>query len=355
MEVTRLSLDLQTYLDGNYQKVLTVHSAFPSAVNLVDQEGNLATLLVEKNLGAPAVASKNNIGPMGALVRMSPWELDGVCVGDGVLIEKGGLAFQGRDLFLSLEGASLWDPGAEIDGTVNDLYVQLALLDVIRDVIISETFGKGTFNKGPHNSESGSNGIGALINQFDFDDLEGWILPESGVSADVGVLNPYCQFIRETLGKLLEALIRKDFDGFIGLLPKFVGFGPGLTPATDDFLAGVMIAMYYDGATGGRGLEATRERLWRIYQGALGLTTLVSENMLRATALGQVSEAHRDLVRGLFFKSSEGIEKAAESVAKLAELVAKHGASSGVDFLFGFYCMNKIRVTQSVRETLTHD
>lgn len=353
MEVIRLSLDLKTYLDGNYQKVLTVHSAFPSAVNLVDQEGNLATLLVEANPGASGVVTKKNIGPMGALVRMSPWELDGVCAGDRVLVEKGGLAFQGRDLFLSLEGAALWDPGAWIDGTVNDLYVQLALLDVIRDVIINETV----------NHKSAAIGIGALISEFNFDDLE--------ISTDAGGLNPYCQFIRETLGKLLEALICKDFEGLIGLLPKFVGFGPGLTPATDDFLAGVMIAMYYDGATGGRGLEATgdrgleatgvkvfeatRERLWRIYQGALGLTTLVSENMLRATALGQVSEAHRDLVRGLFFKSSEGIEKAAESVSKLAESVAKHGASSGVDFLFGFYCMNKIRATQSVRETLTHD
>lgn len=328
MEVIRLSSDLKAYLDCSHQKVLTVYSVFPGAINLVDQENNLAALLEKKNMG-----------PMSAVVALFHGELEGVCPGDQVLIEAGGLKFMGRDLFLGLGGAALWEVGlglastweddVGLDGTVNDLAVQVEALRLIREVIIEE---------------EASVGIGALIRSFDLEHLEHlghldhWILPKAGS------LNVYCDFIMAPLMKLLEALICKDFELFLELLPTFIGFGPGLTPSTDDFLAGVMISLYYEDVVYGRDLDAKKKLLWRIYQESIGRTTLVSQNMLKHAALGCVSEDHQALVYGLFFRSSDSVER-------LAKTVAKHGASSGVDFLFGFYCMNKIRVAQGVKET----
>jgi len=316
MEATRVSKDLKTYMDRNLQQVMTVHSVFSSAINIIDQQGNMATLLFDAK----------TIGPMSAILNTSQREINSIHPEEKVLIVKNGLFFQRNNLYVSTQNAEIWDHTSQVQGKLNDLKVQQERLEVLRQVIVEETT---------------TIGIGGLIELYSFDDLDHWILTK------VNPINPYCDFIRETMTKLLEALIIENREEFLALLPKFIGFGPGLTPSTDDFLAGIMISLYYDAAISGLDLDGMKKHLELIYQKSLGRTTAISENMLKLTSLGYVSEDYRALVRGLFFKSDD-------SMQKLAQTVIKHGASSGTDFLFGFYCMNKIRVTKSVKEVLIH-
>lgn len=312
MEAMRVSKDLKLYLDCNLQEILTVHSIFSSAINLIDQQGNLVTLLLDTKV----------IGPMTALVNVSQRELSNIHPEDKVLIISNGLLFQRNNLFVSTQNAEMWDQGVQLQGKQNDLGIRREQLRIIRQVILDE---------------ESSIGIGALISQFDFEDLNNWKLQKSQFN------NPYCDFILDPLTGLLEAVIADDEDRFLGLLPKFIGFGPGLTPSTDDFLAGLMISIYYDTAVKDGNLDNKMYFLGLIYQMALGRTTVISENMLKLTALGYVSEDYRALIRGVFFESEEPIQK-------LVQRVMKHGASSGSDFMFGFYCMTAIRDSKSVKE-----
>lgn len=312
MEAIRVSKDLKTFMDRNSQQLMTVHSIFSSAINLIDQQGVLVTLLFESKV----------IGPMTAVISVSQRELGSIHPEDKVIIVKNGLLFQRNNLFLSTLSAEQWDQAAQLGGKQNDRRTQLEQLSIIRQVLLDE---------------ESSMGIGGLISLFDFENLNNWKLPKSQLN------NPYCDFILDPMTKILEALIDEDEKRFLGLLPKFIGFGPGLTPSTDDFLAGLMISKYYDTALHDGGLERIKRHLDLIFQAAHGRTTVISENMLKLCALGHVSEDYRALVRAVFFKSAEPMQK-------LAQMVIKHGATSGSDFLFGFYCMTMIIVAQSGKE-----
>lgn len=312
-----MSKDLKMYLDRNLQQIMTVHSVFTSAINVIDHQGNLVTLLFDMK----------SIGPMTAILSVSQREINSIQPEDKVLIVKNGLLFQRNNLFLSTHNVEIWDQGVQIHGKSNNLKTQQEQLNSLRQVIVGE---------------EASIGICGLIQLLDFSDLDNWILPKKEQ------YNPYCDFIFSPLTKLLEALIAGDHEKFLTLLPKFIGFGPGLTPSTDDFLAGIMMSLYYETAVNAGDLEVVKKHLGDIYRAAQGRTTIISENMLKLASCGYVSEDYRALVRGVFFKTDESMDK-------LAQTVIKHGASSGTDFLFGFYCMTQINVTKSVKEALKND
>lgn len=317
MEAIRVSKDLKTYLNRNLQQVLTVHSVFSSVINLIDLQGNLVSLLVDTKA----------IGPMTALLSVSQRELNSIHPEDKVLVVKNGLLFQRNNLFLSTQNAEQWDQGVQLQGKLNATKTLQEQLRILRQLILDE---------------DSSIGIGGLIRLYDFENLDHWKLPSTQQN------NPYCDFILDPLTKLLEAVIDEDEERFLALLPNFIGFGPGLTPSTDDFLAGLMISNYYDTAVKDGCLDSLKKHLAHIYQMSLGRTTAISENMLKLTALGYVSEDYRALIRAVFFKSDEPIHQ-------LVQTVMKHGASSGIDFLFGFYCMTAIRVSKSVKEAVDND
>ncbi len=99
------------------------------------------------------------------------------------------------------------------------------------------------------------------------------------------------------------------------------GWGPGLTPAGDDFLAGVMLAIqiHPQGKAMGE----------RIYAAAAPRTTRLSQAFLAAARDGLVDEAWQRLLAALESEDSGTLTAAAEAVLAF-------GASSGLDMLAGF-------------------
>jgi hypothetical protein len=98
------------------------------------------------------------------------------------------------------------------------------------------------------------------------------------------------------------------------------GLGPGLTPAGDDYLLGVMAALWLVGKG-----ELTQE----IARAASPRTTLLSGAFLRAAGSGSFAEGWRRLVEALL----QGKEQA---TAEACEKLSRWGATSGRDALAGF-------------------
>jgi hypothetical protein len=121
----------------------------------------------------------------------------------------------------------------------------------------------------------------------------------------------------EPAGRALELLRRGDLDGVVAAL---AGLGPGLTPAGDDALAGMLLVLR---ARNGPGAGPV---LWAAAGRAR--TTALSLALLRCAADGQaLAPAHR-----LLDAAARGDRAAALAAAGS---VAEVGATSGADFCYG--------------------
>ena len=121
----------------------------------------------------------------------------------------------------------------------------------------------------------------------------------------------------DPLGAFFDSLTLEE------AVTALAGWGPGLTPSGDDFLAGLMLSLW------AREGEAARPLCVRIAAAAAPRTTRLSGAFLRAAAEGLADERWHALLHTL----ATGPEAA---IARTAQAVLAFGASSGLDMLTGF-------------------
>lgn len=114
-----------------------------------------------------------------------------------------------------------------------------------------------------------------------------------------------------------------DADAVLAAAAALAGWGPGLTPSGDDFLAGLMLALW------AREGEAARPLCAQIVAAAAPRTTRLSGAFLRAAADGLADERWHALLYALAGASGPALEQAAQAVLAF-------GATSGLDMLAGF-------------------
>ena len=122
---------------------------------------------------------------------------------------------------------------------------------------------------------------------------------------------------------LLQALSDADPSAVRRAAAQLAGWGPGLTPSGDDFLAGMMLGLWLR-----RGADAAAACA-QIYAAAAPRTTRLSRAFLRAARDGLADERWHVLLRALTMDDAAGLERATHDVLAF-------GASSGLDMLAGF-------------------
>lgn len=129
------------------------------------------------------------------------------------------------------------------------------------------------------------------------------------------------------VARLGEALTRCDSaataEALAGAVAALAGWGPGLTPSGDDFLAGLMLALWAQQG------EAARPLCARIATAAAPRTTRLSGAFLRAAAAGLVDARWQRLLEALASGTLEAVDAATQAVLAF-------GASSGLEMLVGF-------------------
>lgn len=126
-----------------------------------------------------------------------------------------------------------------------------------------------------------------------------------------------------TLDRLGEGLFASDERLVRQGAEELAGLGGGLTPAGDDFLCGLMVALWY------RGLAAQTPVCNWLYSSAAPRTTRLSAAFLSCASVGALNQSWLDFVQWLPNFSAEHLS------GKLAPLLAV-GHSSGADMLAGF-------------------
>jgi hypothetical protein len=298
MEALRITNRLKRYFDTHLGTSVYVHSVFSGAFNLVDSDGVLIGVL----------SCSKDLSPMSMVVNKCYFDVDKIIQGHLIKLSEGSIKFIDSPLTISIKNPEIVDLSLQQKGHVDWLLVH-GKLNIMRDVII----------------ESGSmDGITELIKYISFKDTI------SCVRDQRDVVNEYSEFIQERLMEMLNDILNEDLTGIENMIPKIVGFGPGLTPATDDFLTGILIAQQYL-KNENMLLEISE---WMKY--FEGKTTKISENMISNATEGYVAESYKRLIEALY-------KEDAEDISLQVEKVIQTGSSSGSDFLFGVYCMAHIQ------------
>ena len=129
----------------------------------------------------------------------------------------------------------------------------------------------------------------------------------------------------EELLWLKEGLHKKDDNLITTAIAAIVGRGHGLTPAGDDFLAGMMLGSYLFG----KSIEQSRNFCEAILKICDTKTTTLSMAFLKAAAKGYADERWQSFFEALSQSDRMKLEK------ECLEVIS-YGASSGWDMLNGF-------------------
>ncbi len=291
--VLYLASDLRAFCLARPLGQLTVHSVFHRAVNLLSDQGQLITL----------ASRDREVMPMGMVADVA--DLDSWALSPGDLVN-----WDGRlSLVLPHQGGRLTLKEAQVrpvtlpagEGRAG---VPAPALDLIQDQLM----------------KAHSGGIAPLVR---------W-LPESDDLPDRPG-NVYCAFIGRDLVAFLKAFKAGDREAALEGAFGLIGFGPGLTPSCDDFLAGVLLSLY--------ACQGPSSFADLLAQEARDRTTLVSYHMLQHAAAGKANTGYLSLIRA----AQDGdLEALGEWTAKVLD----YGATSGADFLFGFYAAARIGALQ---------
>jgi hypothetical protein len=120
---------------------------------------------------------------------------------------------------------------------------------------------------------------------------------------------------------LFAGLADHDWDASRQGAAGLAGLGEGLTPAGDDFLVGVIYALWATGTAG--------EVIDNLVEAAVGRTTSLSAAWLQAAGRGEAAKPWHELMQAINENDAMAVERALQRIAAI-------GHSSGGDALAGF-------------------
>jgi hypothetical protein len=282
----------------------SVLSVFTGACNLVSDQGEVLAL----------VSQRVGNGPLNIVLEGDGFLARGLEVGLPVKGDRRGIrvgeALNNEPYRVSLAEAEVWEPRLKREGLTVDWPGLKASLAILHDHLIAQA---------PAESLA--------------------CLPVTGAAAGRSVESAYRRAARRAIEGLLAALQAGDRQGINAGAAALAGLGPGLTPAGDDFLLGLMAGLrMWPQFLAGKGLSV-EEACQAIYGAAAGRTNLLSMALLRSAKEGMFGEAWHELLAAL----RQG--KAAK-VRRARDRILGFGGTSGADALSGFLAvLNKVPST----------
>jgi hypothetical protein len=280
--------------EGWSGEVLAVH---PRSCYLLDEEGSIYAV-VQEDLGK---------GPLSLVIASSPFPqpFQHLAVGDTVKT-TGDVLLVSDSLDVGLAKAELWDPKPYVAfGGAEAMQQSLAALHQAATKFAPET------------------SLAVLLPYLAEDEL-----PRS--------LQKVTHFPRShaLMGGLADSLGDRNRRGLKVVTSSLAGLGPGLTPAGDDFLAGVLLALAEQ-----RQQDAELGEIADLLlETAAPRTHEISAAYLKTAHDGEAHERWHGLLGALAAGDTAAIGEAAHGVAQVGE-------TSGADMLAGFLtAMQAVRV-----------
>lgn len=273
-----------------------VHSVFKSTINILSDDGKFIPIVINNKPMSPhSIKLSENIDFRNFDIHM----------GSRVRFKKNSLNISNINIYY--KEPKLWNKSIRLVSS-KDTYDNLLLKS---DIISGFILGKG--NK---------DGIYNLM-QF--------ISKEQSPFKDITLEDQSQLFIKDRFISFIDAFQNHHLDSINSHSKKIIGFGPGLTPSMDDFISGLMISNIYISYFLGLSMEKAYKLNRKIINDIENRTTLVSEEMLNQSSLGEANEDIRNLMITIIGTDSS------EKLNDLLARVIDYGHSSGTDILCGIY------------------
>jgi hypothetical protein len=153
------------------------------------------------------------------------------------------------------------------------------------------------------------------------------------------VANHYKDFIIDSVRKLTRGIKYNDYKMITEASKRLIGLGPGLTPAADDFLLGILASLYYIGYYFGNHLENLKKIAGFIIYDLPGRTTFISEIMLRNGMKARFSEPIRNLMFAVIHNTS-----VQDKCINLLNIGGTSGSDCAAGIVFGGVLMSKVKI-----------
>ena len=273
----------------------TVHGVFDGAINILFS-GGLVSLVPEVVQRGPInVTLRLPVGPP----RMSSF---GVKAGDKVRVQ--GFTLELGDRYLITFGsARIYSPKHKFTlPMLTDNEIE-ANLEVMRKTAL--LFGN-------------MSGLGELLA----------LTPPRAARTTTGKLNIFASSGLRRIVRLEQAFLSEEKDALTDAVSELIGLGPGLTPSSDDMLAGFVLLCVLYAKNCGCAQRSSRLIAQVIAEEARGRTTVLSEEYLSQAASGRGNEPVMRLCTALLTGGRESVERETRRVLAIGE-------SSGTDTVLG--------------------
>ncbi|GAI14959.1 unnamed protein product, partial [marine sediment metagenome] len=153
------------------------------------------------------------------------------------------------------------------------------------------------------------------------------------------VANHYKDFIINSVKRLANGISDFDYKEITEASKRLIGLGPGLTPAADDFLLGILASLYYIGYYFGNHLENLKKIAGFVIYDLPGRTTFISEIMLRNGMKARFSKPIRDLMLAVIHNTS-----VQDKCINLLNIGGTSGSDCAAGIVFGGALMTKVKI-----------
>jgi len=141
-------------------------------------------------------------------------------------------------------------------------------------------------------------------------------------------LNMFASAALPRILRLEEAFLSGEKTMITEAVGELVGLGPGLTPSSDDMLAGLVLLCVLYAKNFGRAQRAIPVVARAVAEQPRGRTTILSEEFLRQAASGRGNERVMRLCTSMLTEGRESVERETERVLAIGE-------TSGTDTVLG--------------------
>lgn len=155
--------------------------------------------------------------------------------------------------------------------------------------------------------------------------------------------NLYSSFISEKIIEFIFDIVNNDLKNIGKVASEFIGFGPGITPSSDDFLCGFMTSLIYIG----KYYEMDLEKIYKFNESLLSEVNLnkseMSHDLLIHYSRGNSQKMIKNLINNIIYQHD--IEKMCQSIRE----VISFGDISGTDMLCGVYIGTRLIKNSNIK------
>jgi len=274
-----------------------IHSIFQRVINITVLENRLISL-AGKEIGQ---------GPLNILVNI-PNHINLLTIGikEGDVIKRVGesIVIGENIIVISTQWTEQWDPKRKYQGSLLPLKTIMANVEIMRDIAVA------------------SDQLSSLGELIPFTYINGL------KDIKTEKLSSVSHLALSHILSLLKAIKSGHSHDITRITKYLVGLGPGLTPAADDMLLGLMISMFYFSENFNETSIDVKKINKDIVSFISGKTTIISEEFLREASVGNVNEAVASLMEKLLTSRQRELEISVRNVLDL-------GGTSGTDTVFG--------------------